>query len=100
MRLDVYHHIVLSGCDMEVINHKLDFLIGRINIMPTSAELQAAVEQAVQKERDEHTAAVTKAVQDALANAPENISQATMDAVVAAIAGTVDAPAAPVPPVE
>lgn len=102
MRIEVtgsihhYHHIVPCASGEHDIHQMLAKIIERLTIMPTKDEFLKIVSDAAAAEREQVRAAVIKAVQDALANAPETISQATTDAVVASIQSVYepDAPAA------
>lgn len=57
--------------------------------MPNTEELKAAVIEAVAKEREQFVAAVKKAVEEALAGAQTNVSEADAKIILDAIASVV-----------
>ena len=81
--MNIYHHVVLPGCDLVAMSKKLDFIFERIQTMPTAQETKQLVSDAVAKEIQEVKDAIKKAVETALA--ADNIPQDVVDHTLAAI---------------
>lgn len=96
MRIDIFHHVVPCASGDGELHKMLAKILEKVNKMPTAEEFKQTVADAVAAEREQVRAAIIKAVHDALENAPETISQATQDAVLASIQGVYE-PGAPTP---